>query len=212
MIVMQVLSVFEKICCCCGVVGGIVGIGSCFGFFIYGFFVVFIIGSVYLFWWLVVVVSGMNVICGEMLFFIFGGNFFVNVVQVFDVILFWLVFGNLFLILGIIMILVVIFLMFVGYVFVKLWFKGCDGLMIFVIVMMVILMQLGIILLFMLMCEFGWIGFIGVVIVFMFVIVFGVFFMWQYLVDVILDELIEVVCMDGVNQFCIFLIVGFFVV
>jgi cellobiose transport system permease protein len=79
---------------------------------------------------------------------------------------------------------------------------------VFVIATMAIPTQLGIIPLFMLMRELGWTGTIGAVIVPTLVTAFGVFFMRQYLVDVIPDELIEAARVDGANQFRTFLTVG----
>jgi cellobiose transport system permease protein len=127
---------------------------------------------------------------------------------VFDAIPFWLALGNSFLISGIITLSVVTFSTLAGYAFAKLRFKGRDGLMVFVIATMAIPTQLGIIPLFMLMRELGWTGSIGAVIVPTLVTAFGVFFMRQYLVDVIPDELIEAARMDGANQFRTFLTVG----
>ena len=80
--------------------------------------------------------------------------------------------------------------------------------MIFVIATLAIPTQLGIIPLFILMRQLGWTGELGAVIVPTLVTAFGVFFMRQYLVDVIPDELIEAARVDGANQFRIFLHVG----
>jgi len=137
-----------------------------------------------------------------------GGNFFANAVKVLDAIPFWKALGNSVLISAIITISVVTFSTLAGYAFAKLRFKGRDGLMVFVIVTMAIPTQLGIIPLFMLMRQLGWTGSIGAVIVPTLVTAFGVFFMRQYLVDVIPDELIEAARMDGANQFRTFLTVG----
>ncbi|MEV7799197.1 carbohydrate ABC transporter permease [Microbacterium foliorum] len=204
----QALSVPEKIRRRRGAVGGNAGIGSRPGFLTYGLLAAFIIGSVYPLWWSVVVASGTNSTRGETLPLIPGGNFFANAAKVFDAIPFWLALGNSFLISGIITISVVTFSTLAGYAFAKLRFKGRDGLMIFVIATMAIPTQLGIIPLFMLMRELGWTGSIGAVIVPTLVTAFGVFFMRQYLVDVIPDELIEAARMDGANQFRTFLTVG----
>lgn len=126
----------------------------------------------------------------------------------FDAIPFWLALGNSFLISTIITISVVTFSTLAGYAFAKLRFRGQDGLMVFVIATMAIPTQLGIIPLFMLMRELGWTGTIGAVIVPTLVTAFGVFFMRQYLVDVIPDELIEAARVDGANQLRTFLTVG----
>jgi cellobiose transport system permease protein len=64
--------------------------------------------------------------------------------------------------------------------------------------------QLGIIPLFIMMKNIGWTGELGAVIVPTLVTAFGVFFMRQYLVDVIPDELIEAARMDGASMISTF--------
>ena len=95
-----------------------------------------------------------------------------------------------------------------GFAFAKLRFRGRDGLMIFVVATLAVPTQLGIIPLFMMMRTFGWTGHLGAVIVPTLVTAFGVFFMRQYLVDVIPDELIEAARMDGASTFGTFVHVG----
>ena len=87
-----------------------------------------------------------------------------------------------------------------GYAFGKLRFRGNSVLMVVVVATMAIPTQLGIIPLFILMRQWGWTGEIGAVIVPTLVTAFGVFFMRQYLVDVIPDELIEAARMDGASM------------
>ncbi|MGP6176403.1 carbohydrate ABC transporter permease [Microbacterium sp. A196] len=188
--------------------GGVAGVGSRPGFLTYGLLAAFITGSVYPLWWSVVVASGTNSTRGETLPLIPGGNFFANAAKVFDAIPFWLALGNSVIISTVITLSVVTFSTLAGYAFAKLRFRGREGLMIFVVATMAIPTQLGIIPLFMVMREMGWTGSIGAVIVPTLVTAFGVFFMRQYLVDVIPDELIEAARMDGANQFRTFLTVG----
>lgn len=187
---------------------GPAGIGSRPGFLTYGLLAAFVAGSAYPLWWSVVVGSGTNATRGETLPLIPGGNFFANAAKVLDAIPFWLALGNSVLISAIITVSVVSFSTIAGYAFAKLRFRGRGGLMVFVIATMAIPTQLGIIPLFMLMRELGWTGSIGAVIVPTLVTAFGVFFMRQYLVDVIPDELIEAARMDGASQFRTFLTVG----
>jgi len=80
--------------------------------------------------------------------------------------------------------------------------------MVFVIATLAVPTQLGIIPLFMLMKQFGWTGTLGAVIVPTLVTAFGVFFMRQYLIDVIPDELIEAARMDGASMISTFWHVG----
>nr|WP_308472251.1 carbohydrate ABC transporter permease [Microbacterium sp. AK009] len=182
--------------------------GSRPGFLTYGLLAAFIIGSVYPLWWSFVVASGDNSTRGETLPLIPGGNFFANASRVLDAIPFWLALGNSIVISGVITVSVVTFSTIAGYAFAKLKFRGRNGLMLFVIATMAIPTQLGIIPLFMVMRELGWTGTIGAVIVPTLVTAFGVFFMRQYLVDVIPDELIEAARVDGAGQFRTFLTVG----
>ncbi|REJ05724.1 carbohydrate ABC transporter permease [Microbacterium bovistercoris] len=191
-----------------GAAAGTAGIGSRPGFLTYGLLAAFLIGSVYPMWWSVVVASGDNSTRGQTLPLIPGGNFFSNAAKVFDAIPFWLALGNSIIVSAVITISVVTFSTLAGYAFAKLRFKGRDGLMVFVIATMAIPTQLGIIPLFMLMRELGWTGTLGAVIIPTLVTAFGVFFMRQYLVDVVPDELIEAARMDGANQFRTFLTVG----
>ena len=188
--------------------GGTAGVGSRPGFLTYGLLSAFILGSVYPLWWSYVVASGTNATRGETLPLVPGGNFLANAAQVFDAIPFWLALGNSLLISTIITVSVVTFSTLAGYAFAKLRFRGRDSLMIFVVATMAIPTQLGIIPLFMVMSTLGWTGSIGAVIVPTLVTAFGVFFMRQYLVDVIPDELVEAARMDGANQFRTFLAVG----
>ncbi|MBV0895918.1 carbohydrate ABC transporter permease [Microbacterium sp. NC79] len=188
--------------------GGTAGVGSRPGFLTYGLLTAFLLGSMYPLWWSFVVGSGTNATRGETLPLVPGGNFFANAAQVLDAIPFWLALGNSLLISTIITLSVVTFSTLAGYAFAKLRFRGRDGLMVFVVATMAIPTQLGIIPLFMVMSSMGWTGTIGAVIVPTLVTAFGVFFMRQYLVDVIPDELIEAARMDGANQFRTFLAVG----
>ncbi|NYD67494.1 cellobiose transport system permease protein [Agromyces atrinae] len=187
---------------------GVAGIGSRPGFLTYGLLTAFVIGSAYPLWWSVVVGSGTNATRGETLPLLPGGNFFANAAKVLDAIPFWLALANSLIVSSVITVSVVTFATLAGYAFAKLRFKGRDGLMVFVIATMAIPTQLGIIPLFMVMRELGWTGTLGAVIVPTLVTAFGVFFMRQYLVDVIPDELIEAARMDGANQFRTFLTVG----
>ena len=181
------------------------GIGSKPGFLAYGLLTAFLLGSAYPLWWSFVVGSGTNSTRGETLPLLPGGNFLANAVTVLDAIPFWLALGNSFIVSGVITISVVTFSTLAGYAFAKLRFRGRDKLMIFVIATMAIPTQLGIIPLFIVMRQLGWTGELGAVIVPTLVTAFGVFFMRQYLVDVIPDELLEAARVDGANQIRTFL-------
>ncbi len=125
-----------------------------------------------------------------------------------DAIPFWQALLNSVVVSGVITASVVGFSTLAGYSFAKLRFRGRDGLMLFVVATLAIPTQLGVIPLFILMKDLGWTGTLGAVIVPTLVTAFGVFFMRQYLVEVIPDELIEAARVDGANQFRTFLTVA----
>jgi len=129
-----------------------------------------------------------------------GRNFLDNVVKVFQTVPFAEALINSFIISGAITISVVFFSTLAGYSFAKLRFRASNGLLLAVIATMAIPTQLGIIPLFMLMAEWEWVGTLQSVIVPGLVTAFGVFFMRQYLVDVIPDELIEAARVDGASM------------
>ncbi len=181
------------------------GVGSRPGFLAYGLLVATLLGFAYPIWWSFVVASGTNATRAETLPLVPGGNFWTNAAEAMDAIPFWLALGNSLIVSSVITVSVVTFSTLAGYAFAKLRFKGRDGLMIFVIATMAIPTQLGIIPLFIMMRQLGWTGELGAVIVPSLVTAFGVFFMRQYLVEVIPDELIEAARVDGANQFRTFL-------
>ena len=75
----------------------------------------------------------------------------------------------------------------------------------FVIVTMAVPTQLGVVPLFILMAKLGWTGSVWAAIIPWIVTAFGVFFMRQFLVDAVPDELIEAARVDGCSQIRIFL-------
>jgi cellobiose transport system permease protein len=171
------------------------------GFLTYGILGVLLVINVYPLWWSVVIGSRNNqALSSDWPPLLPGGNFWINVGEVMNSIPFWKALGNSIIISTVITISVVLFSTLAGYAFAKLRFKGRNGLMVFVITTMAIPTQLGIIPLFMLMKQWGWTGEIGAVIVPTLVTAFGVFFMRQYLVDVIPDELIEAARVDGASM------------
>ncbi|WP_407080145.1 carbohydrate ABC transporter permease [Arthrobacter zhaoxinii] len=171
------------------------------GFLTYGILLAFLIGSAYPLWWSAVMGSRSNEALGlDWPPLLPGGNFWTNAAEVFDTVPFWKALGNSILISGTITVSVVLFSTLAGYAFAKLKFRGNGILMVAVIATMAIPTQLGIIPLFMVMQRLGWTGEVGAVIVPSLVTAFGVFFMRQYLVDTIPDELIESARMDGANM------------
>jgi cellobiose transport system permease protein len=179
------------------------------GFLTYGLLLAFAIGGAYPLWWSFLIgSSGKSALTQTWPPLFPGGQFWINAGQVFDTVPFWLALANSIIVSGVITLSVVTFSTLAGYSFAKLRFRGRSGLMVFVIATLAVPTQLGIIPLFILMRQLGWTGTLGAVIVPTLVTAFGVFFMRQYLIDVIPDELIEAARMDGANMIRTFLNVG----
>ncbi|MCW4456807.1 carbohydrate ABC transporter permease [Microbacterium sp. MPKO10] len=171
------------------------------GFLTYGLLTVFLVCSAYPLWWSFVMSTRPNSDFGlSWPPLLPGGQFWVNIQTVLESIPFWKALGNSLIISSVVTISVVTFSTLAGYAFAKLRFRGRNGLMVFVIATLAVPTQLGIIPLFMLMRTWGWTGSIGAVIIPLLVTAFGVFFMRQYLVDVIPDELLEAARVDGANM------------
>lgn len=171
------------------------------GFFTYALLSAFFLGAVFPLWWSFVIgsrqASDINLVPPAV---IPGPNFLENAAKVFATVDFAKALTNSFIISAAITISVVFFSTLAGYAFAKLKFRGREGLLVAVIATMAIPTQLGIIPLFMIMSELKWTGTLGAVIIPGLVSAFGVFFMRQYLVDVIPDELIEAARMDGASM------------
>ncbi|WP_224763727.1 MULTISPECIES: carbohydrate ABC transporter permease [unclassified Salinibacterium] len=171
------------------------------GWLTYGLLGAFFLGSVFPLWWSFVMgsrqASDINLVPPAV---IPGPNFLTNLVKVFETVDFAKALLNSVIISGAITVSVVFFSTLAGYAFAKLTFKGRNPLMIAVIATMAIPTQLGIIPLFMMVSELKLTNTLGAVIIPGLVSAFGVFFMRQYLVDTIPDELIEAARMDGASM------------
>jgi cellobiose transport system permease protein len=171
------------------------------GFLTYGLLTVFFVAGAYPLWWSFVVGSSdTTALTSTWPPLLPGGRFWINVGEVLNTVPFWLALGNSVIVSTVITVSVVTFSTLAGYAFAKLRFRGREGLMIFVVATLAVPTQLGIIPMFILMKQFGWTGTLGAVIVPTLVTAFGVFFMRQYLVDVIPDELIEAARVDGATM------------
>ncbi|WP_327250512.1 carbohydrate ABC transporter permease [Streptomyces sp. NBC_01244] len=91
-----------------------------------------------------------------------------------------------------------------GFAFAKLKFRGRSALLTLTIGTMMIPPQLGVIPLFMLIAELQWVNQLQAVILPGLVSAFGVFFMRQYLIQSLPDELIEAARVDGASTARIF--------
>ncbi|MEQ6896356.1 carbohydrate ABC transporter permease [Microbacterium sp. KR10-403] len=179
------------------------------GWFSYTLVVVFFVAGAYPLYWSFVMGSRDNAAMTQTWPPLLpGGQFWKNVAVVFDTIDFWKALGNSIVVAAVITASVILFSTLAGYAFAKLRFRGREGLMVFVIATLAVPTQLGIIPMFMVMKQFGWTGTLGAVIIPTLVTAFGVFFMRQYLVDVIPDELIEAARIDGASMIRTFWHVG----
>jgi cellobiose transport system permease protein len=125
------------------------------------------------------------------------GNFAANMARVFEEVPFWRAFFNSLLVATITALSVVIFATLAGFSFSKLRFRGRGPLLVFVIATMAVPTQLGVVPLFILMAEFGWVGQLQAVIIPGLVTAFGVFWMTQYLETALPYELVEAARVDG---------------
>lgn len=96
---------------------------------------------------------------------------------------------------------VVFFSTLAGYAFAKFRFRGRGVMLIFVVATIAVPTQLGIVPLFIAASAIGWTGTLGAVIVPNLVTAFGVFWMTQYVGQVIPDELVESTRIDGASSF-----------
>jgi cellobiose transport system permease protein len=92
-----------------------------------------------------------------------------------------------------------------GFAFAKLHFRGRDVLLALCIGTMMVPMQMGVIPLYMMMARLGMTGHLQAVILPTLVTAFGVFFMRQYIVGAVPDELLDAGYVDGANTLQTFL-------
>jgi cellobiose transport system permease protein len=166
---------------------------------------IFVLGSLFPFYWSFLVASRDNAMLGQRIPpFIPGGNFFANAARVFDTVPFWKALANSVIVSGTVTLTTVLFSSLAGFAFAKLRFRGQNGLFVFIVITLAVPTQLGIIPLFIAMSELGWAGHLQAVIVPNLVTAFGVFWMRQYTVDALPYELIEAARVDGCSMIRIF--------
>jgi cellobiose transport system permease protein len=185
--------------------------GSRPGWFVYTALGVVILGSIFPYYWSLLIGSGdSSTIRDENMSWIPGGNFFANAAAVINdpAVNFWSALWNSIYSSALIALSVVFFSTLAGWAFAKLRFKGSKWLLVFVIATMAVPMQLGVVPLYILFSEIGWTGQIGAIIVPSLVTAFGVFWMTQYIQQAVPDELIEAARVDGASSFRTFWTVG----
>jgi cellobiose transport system permease protein len=173
-------------------------------FVVYGILTAFILASAFPFYWSFLVGSYDSTVFTGDVPLVPGGNFLTNANRVVDSIPFWKALGNSIFVSGTVTLSVVLLSSLAGFAFAKLRFRGSKALMVFVVATLAVPTQLGVVPMFMAMAEFGWTGSLGAVIVPNLVTAFGVFWMRQYIVDAVPDELIEAARMDGCSMLSTF--------
>jgi cellobiose transport system permease protein len=169
---------------------------------VYGLLAAFILGSAApLYWSFLIGSHTKEVITRDTPPLFPGGHFFANAQRVFDSVPFWKALGNSLMVSSVAATSVVFFATLAGYAFAKLRFRGNTALLVFVVVTMAVPTQLGVVPLFIVMAKLGWTGSVWAAIVPWVVTAFGVFFMRQYLLDAVPDELIDAARVDGCSMF-----------
>ncbi|MFE4667357.1 carbohydrate ABC transporter permease [Streptomyces sp. NPDC056716] len=168
------------------------------GPFTYAILGAIVLGSAFPLYWTLVVASHDNEAVGRTPPpLVPGGHLFDNLARVFDTVEFQKALLNSLVVSGSITLSVLLFSSLAGFAFAKLRFRGRQGLLLVVIATMMVPTQLGIIPLYILMGELGWAGRLEAVIVPGMVTAFGVFWMRQFILDAVPDELIDAAMLDG---------------
>ncbi len=168
------------------------------GIRVYGPLTAFLLGSLFPFYWSFLVASRDSGMLGMRIPPLLpGGNFLANAGRAVQAVAFWKALGNSVIVSGTIAAATVLFASLAGFAFAKLRFRGRQPLFLFVVATLAVPTQLGVIPLYMAMSALGWTGHLAAVIVPSLVSALGVFWMRQYTVDAVPDELIEAARMDG---------------
>lgn len=177
------------------------------GFLAYGFLTAVLLGSIFPLYWSFLIGSGDAATLSDPdKSWIPGMNFVGNAIQVVENpnVNFWAALRNSVIVSTVVAASVVFFSTLAGFAFAKLRFRGRNWLLIFVVATTAVPTQLGVVPLFIVMSRLGWTGTLGAVIVPGLVTAFGVFWMTQYIGQVLPDELIESTRVDGCSTFSTF--------
>lgn len=172
------------------------------GFLVYGLLTAFVLGSCApLYWSFLVGSHSRDVLTRRVPPLLPGGHFLENAQRAIEAVPFWKALGNSLLVSGTVATSVVFFSTLAGFAFAKLSFPGRTPMLVFVVATLAVPTQLGVIPLFIVMAELGWVGSLWALIVPSLVTAFGVFFMRQYLIDAVPDELVDAARVDGCSLF-----------
>ena len=171
------------------------------GFLVYALLAAFVLGSVFPLYWSYV----MGTVTKERTLqspppLVPGGHFIDNAKRVFDQIDFWSALLNSVVVSSLGALSVVAFSTMAGYAFAKLRFRGSNTLMAFIVMTLAVPTQLALVPMLKQFSNLGLDGTLTAVTLPWLVTAFGVFFMRQYLVDAIPDELIDAARVDGCSQ------------
>ncbi|WP_067673161.1 carbohydrate ABC transporter permease [Nocardia miyunensis] len=175
------------------------------GLWVYGLLLAFVLGSAFPFYWSFLVASRDNGMLGDKIPPLLpGGNFFANASRAVHAVAFWKSLSNSMIVSGTVAASMVLFATLAGFAFAKLRFRGRQPLFLFVVATLALPTQLGVIPLYIAMSKLGWTGHLTAVIVPSLVSALGVFWMRQYILDAIPDELVEAARMDGCSMIRIY--------
>ncbi|MFY1655219.1 carbohydrate ABC transporter permease [Solwaraspora sp. WMMB762] len=176
-------------------------------FWTYLFLSLVILFSAFPLYWMVVIASGTDADLAKIPPQLLpGGQLLNNVNEVFTLknVYFVQSLGNSFVVSSIVTFSVLFFCSLAGFAFAKLRFAGRNALMVVVVLTLTVPNQLGVVALYILMGELGWNGTLVAVIVPGLVTAFGVFYMRQFILEAVPDELIEAGRIDGATTLRIY--------
>lgn len=174
-------------------------------FTLYFFMVLAALLSIFPFYWMFVIGSNTNAEVNQIPPALLPGELFAeNAGRVFERINFFNSVFNSFVISTSITVGVLFFCSLAGFAFAKLNFRGKNVLFVILLATMMIPPQLGLIPMFMIINQLGWMNQLQAVIVPGLMNAFGVFFMRQYISSSIPDDLMEAARIDGCSNFRIY--------
>jgi cellobiose transport system permease protein len=133
-----------------------------------------------------------------------GGNLFSNIGEALEQVDLFRALANSVVVSGSVALGTVFFCTLAGFAFAKLRFRGSTALLVIILATMMVPAQLGVVPLFILMAELGWVNHLQAVILPTLVSAFGVVFMRQYLIHALPTDVIEAAVVDGASTFRIF--------
>ena len=161
--------------------------------------VVLLVSAFPLYWMFVIATSTEEAVSSFPPSVVPGDQFMVNLGEVFGMqdVYFAASLINSFIVATITTLSVLFFCSLAGFAFAKLRFKGRNALMVFVILTLTVPNQLGVVALYILMGKLQWNGTLLAVIAPGLVTAFGVFYMRQFILQAVPDELVEAARIDG---------------